>query len=110
MSRYIPIDKPIDLNYISLSTKHARYRRHRNLYYAPIYNVYLDTENPNVYHFLLENGKVLIVSNKNRVLITYYNVNNKQVKRYIRDDDKSSPKYIKLINNIKNFNRNVPME
>lgn len=108
MCRYTKLqDHNITLNSITVPTKHIRDRRNRALYYAPIYDVYIDNENDKTYHILMMNGKVLIIDRQTKVIITFYNMKLHNVKRYIYSDDEQSEKYIKLINNIKNFNRNI---
>nr|DAX46414.1 MAG TPA: hypothetical protein [Ackermannviridae sp.] len=90
----------LDLNFILLNSKHSRKRKYRALYYAPIYKVYLEPTK-NVYHFLLMNGKLLVVS-KTHLLITFYNLNKKKIEdRYVlTEEERQSKRYIELITNI----------
>lgn len=90
----------LDLNFILTSSKHFRRRKYRALYYAPIYKVYHEPIK-DTYHFLLMNGKLLVVS-KSRLLITFYTLNEKKINaRYVlTEDERKSERYIELITNI----------
>lgn len=93
--------KGLDLNFILLNSRHSRTRKYRALYYSPIYKVYLEPKR-GVYHFLLMNGKLLVVS-KTHVLITFYTLNQKKIEnRYVlTEEERQSEKYIEMITNIK---------